>query len=229
MQFRIILILTALLLTTCAVIFIAHLEISKLKEEKNQLIDYNLTKSDSLKYYKSKDGQEVAVAPIIDLTTRNARALQTDERVGFVKKFKGVNKRLNNVEEASRTEAIAKGKFKMNIVGGKEVSDWSGVVTGTVTPSDSSEFTFFVNEDAESPRTFNNNDKWFNIKGTITKDSIEVIPYVPIPLEEVRIWERKHKLLGIRFGRKIYTSQITSPNPYVKIISHEVIRIGKKK
>jgi hypothetical protein len=200
--------MSAVIIALMGTLWIAKSQVDKLRNEKNQAIAYIKAGNDSTTYYRNAHGIEVAKNEVLDLTVRNAKDLQDDERLAWIRNFESVNKRLNNIEQASRTTMQIVGDFKIPLGDTTIVN-----IDSTITRA----------------RKFDNHNEWFRIKGIVTSDSIVTTPYIPVPLESVIVWERKHKFLGIRFGKKQYSSETSSPNPYVHILKHEVIRIGKKK
>lgn len=190
------------LVATLAVV-VRRLEIMKV--ERDQLVQYSLEKSDSIEYLKTKNGQIIARSTVQDLTIRNLRKLS--DNLPWIKQFEGVNRRLNNVEQATKLTAQVVGNFQFPLRD-TTIINLDSIVT--------------------KAKVFNNKDKWFPIKGVVFSDSITTTSKIPVPLQSILLWERKHKFLGIKFGRKKWTNQTTSENPYVKITEHQIIRIGKK-
>lgn len=192
--------------------------ISTLKEERDQSLDYIKSKDDSITYYVNAYGRQTARLKTSELTNRNMKELMETRELEWVKQFKSVKKNANNLESASQVSAVATGEFLIplnNISWTIDASDSNIVMRDTV---------HFC-----PPRHFDNHNEWFRIQGKVTTDSIVVTPMVPIKLESVVTWERKRKFLGIRFGKKEYYSEISSPNPYVEITEVKVIRVGRKK
>lgn len=202
-----ILVLSLLLLVAGTTIFFLTEKLDTALGERDQAISFNNSKDDSLTHYISKYGQEVAKNHIQDLTVRNLRKMQHDERLSWISKFDGVNKRLNNVEQATRTTAHIVGSFHIPLA-----DTVYKHVDGTLVKA----------------KTFNNKDPWLNLSGVITGDSVLTKADVPVPLESIILWERKGKFLPKVFGRKEYSTQTTSANPYVKITKHELTRFAKK-
>lgn len=194
--------------------------ISILKEERDQSLDYIKSKDDSITYYVNAYGRQTARLKTSELTNRNMKELMETRELEWVKQFRSVKKNAKNLESASQVGAVATGTFSM--------------------PLELNEFYLFdkdgnlvkkpIDTVAVCPtRHFDNHNEWFRIQGKVTADSIVVTPMVPIKLESVVTWERKRKFLGIRFGKKEYYSEISSPNPYVEITEVKVIRVGRKK
>lgn len=204
MQFKIILICIILSLAGGLFVTLRHME--KVKTERDQAIDFNNIR-DSVMYYRNKVGQEVARARVSELSASNALAMLDDERLVWIKNFESINKRMNNLEQASRTIAVAMGKFRIPLRDTTIVT-----VDGSV-----------------KAKTFDNHNEWFRIKGMVLEDTVVTTPIIPVPLQSVITWKRKHKFLGIRFGRRQWFTETSSDNPYVKITLHEVIRVGKKR
>jgi hypothetical protein len=204
---RIIIILSTLILLLITVLTIVVRQLQTVKEERDQAIDYTLQKDDSIQYLKTKNGQVSAKAYVQELTIRNLKKLSESKDLAWIKQFEGVHKRLNNVEQATKLTADVVGNFKIPL-----------------------RDTTIINLDSSVTKahTFNNKDKWFPIKGIIFTDSITTTSKIPVPLESILLWERPHRFLGIRFGKKSWSNQTSSPNPYVKITDNKIVRIGKK-
>lgn len=182
-------------------------------DERDQAISFNNARGDSLKHFVNKAGEASVRASVSDLSAANARKMADDERLSWIRKFEAVNKRLNNIEQATRTTAVATANFRIPL---RDTIIWKK---------------FNLNKDSTQvlARSFDNHIEWFRIRGFVLSDTVVTDPYVPIELQTVFLWERKRKILGIRFGRKQWFSESASTNPYVEIKKHEVIRIGRKK
>lgn len=185
----------------------------RVKKERNQAIEFSNARQDSIEYFKNAWGRETARSAVLDLTIRNARRLQSDERLAWVRQFESVNKRMNNLESATRTVARAVGEFKIPIDTTTQ-QGWTWLDDSTwLQPN---------------VRTFDNHNEWIHIRGTITADTVVVYADAKVPIESVVVFERK-KFLGLRIGRKQWFTESASPNPYVKITESTVIRVGKRK
>jgi hypothetical protein len=208
MQIKAILILSAIIIGMSGAMVIAWRQLNKARDERDQAVEFNNIRDDSLQYFRNKAGHEVARAQVSELSASNARAMLEDERLAWIRNFESVNKRLNNIEQASRTTAVAMGNFRIPL-----------------------RDTMILNIDSflTKVKTFDNHNEWFRIRGMVLEDTVVTTPIIPVPLQSVLTWQRKRKLLGIRFGRKQWFSETASENPYVKITKHEVIRVGKKK
>lgn len=191
-------------------------KLQQVKTERNQAIEFNNAREDSLVYYRNGMGQEIARNAVLDLTLRNIQRLRSDERVSWISKFDGVNKRLNNLESATRTVAQAIGIFTIPVAS---------------VPEDTLDWATWLNDSTwagpQHIRTFDNHNEWIRVRGTIT-DSVVVRVDAYVPIENVVFWQRK-KVVGLRIGRKHWFSETSSSNPYVKITESTVIRVGKRK
>lgn len=188
-------------------------KLQQVKTERNQAIEFSNARADSIDHFKNLWGRETARVSVLDLTVRNMRRLQSDERLAWVRQFESVNKRMNNLESATRTVAKAVGEFKIPIDTTAR-KDWTWLDDSTwLQPN---------------VRTFDNHNEWIRIRGTITADTVVVLADANVPIESVVLFERK-KVLGMRIGRKQWFTETASPNPYVKITESTVIRVGKRK
>lgn len=191
-----------------AAIFLLTKQNKRLRLEKNQAISFDLARQDTIKIIRNENGKLSARIEVEDLTNRNLRALREDDRLFWITQLDIVNKRMNNVEQVSRTTARVVGNFKIPL----------------------RDTTIFVNDSLpQRVRTFDNHDKWLRVSGIITPDTIEVVPFVNIEIKTVIVWQRKHKLLGIRFGKKQYFGESVTENPYATITNMEITRIGRKR
>lgn len=179
----------------------------ELREEKENVILF--AKQDSAKlttYYTNKLGEEVAKTQAIVLTSSDAKDLQNTEKLAFLSEFEGLNKRLNNLDVATRTTARLVAEFKIPLG------------DTTIIMPDSSRL---------KARNFDNHNEWIELKGTIFPDSVVIKPVVTVPLVSVDYWQRR-KILFFRIGKKDWFHETTSKNPYVHITKNEVTRIKKK-
>jgi hypothetical protein len=181
-------------------------KISRLKEERKQVIDFSNSQKQQLTYYQNKLERETAKVGVLNLTLNSARDLINNERLAFVQQFNGVNKRLNNLEQVSRTTALV-------------VSEWRIPLRDTVLVNIDSTLT--------TARVFSYADSLNRVSGIIVGDQITPKIEIMVPLQGVVYWERR-KILGLRIGRKKWFSDITSTNPAVKIKEHEVIKVTKR-
>ena len=210
MNLKAISICIAAVLVLTGLLAIVQAKYERAVEERSQAIKYSLAKDDSLAYMKTKLGKESARSTVLDLTLRNLQRLQSQERLAWVKQIEGVNKRMNNVEQITSTTARAVATFKIGL------KDTTVVIQTDTT---------------EIPKSFHalafdNKDKWIRIRGYVMPDTLVAMPEVYVPLQSVVYWQRR-KFLGLKIGKKDWFKQTTSPNPYVRITSDELIRVSK--
>jgi len=178
-----------------------------LREQNKQITQYAIQKSMEVEYYKLENGQLVATkdAAILDLKT--VKKLSEDKDLQWIKQFEGIKKNLRNLETATQinTETIVSMK---------------GNITDTVVVVDSTEHKAF---------SFDNSDKWMEVKGVVIPDlkTVDTFVKVQVPIEGVMFWKRK-KVLGLRIGGKEWSSEFTSPNPYTKITNLNQILIKRR-
>jgi len=178
-----------------------------LREQNKQITQYAIQKSMEVEYYKLENGQLAATkdAAILDLKT--VKKLSEDKDLQWIKQFEGIKKNLRNLETATQinTETIASMK---------------GNITDTVVVVDSTEHKAF---------SFDNSDKWMEVKGIVITDlkTVDTFVKVQVPIEGVMFWKRK-KVLGLRIGGKEWSSEFTSPNPYTKITNLNQILIKRR-
>jgi hypothetical protein len=180
-------------------------KVNRISSDRDQALEFIRRDSIELSYYKSKYNTEIAKSERLTLSVYNAQKLINTERLAWIKQFNGVNKRLNNLENTTKTTAQLVANFKIPLSDTTIVQPDSTVLRA---------------------RKFNNNNKWIELNGIILPDTVNIQPVVNVPIQEVLYWQRK-KFLFLRIGKKEYFSEVTSPNPYVKFTQHEVIRIKK--
>lgn len=176
--------------------------------DRDQAIDLVKHKDDTVSYYQNKLDRETARSSVIELSARNASRLRDTRELEWLRQFEGVNKRLNNVEQASKVTARVVGNFKIPL-------------------GDTTIFNF--DNTMVKARKFDNKDKWLRNWGIVLPDTVVSHVTMDVPIESAIFWQRKHKFLGMRFGKKLWTSEAASPNPYAHITENKIIRIGKKK
>lgn len=203
---KLILIMGGTIIALIASLTFAQKRIQTLKIDRDQAIAFNNARADSLERYKNKYGIVVSRAEVLDLSLRNMQKMREDERLFWLREFESLNKRLNNVEQASRVTAEIVGNFKIPI---QEVPIYRG-------------------DSLFQVRTFDNEDPWLRVSGVILKDSIEVIPNVKLDIKTVFLWERK-KFLGLKIGRKEFYAEVLTDNPYATIRSVEVTRVSRRR
>lgn len=197
-----------IVLTISALIVMGNL-LGTAIEERDQAVSFTLAKDDTIQYLTTKNGQISAQTHVQELTIRNMRRLQSDERLSWIRNFEGINKRMSNLESATRTTAVAVANFKIPLG------------DTTIIMPDSTKV---------HARTFDNHNEWYRIKGFVAGDTLVTTPEVTVPLESViYLGKRTKKILFFRVGPREVLSETTSPNPFVKITKSEVIRVTKRK
>lgn len=201
----------AVLLALCTgVIIFQEKEISNLKTEKQGVIDLAKLGTDSVvTYYKNRLNRETARTSAILLSSRDAADLKNTKDLAFIKQFDALNRRMNNLDQATSTTAKLVANFQIAL-GDTAIHVYHHGDTSTI-----------------KGRKFNNHNKWIELKGVVYPDSIHIDPVVNVPLESVDYWQR-NKILFLRIGKKKWFHETTSPNPYVHITKNEVIRIAKR-
>jgi hypothetical protein len=178
--------------------------ISRLKQERTELIDFSNSRDDSLKVYVNKFGHEVAKTEVLQLSVRNTKQLLENDRLKFLNEFKSLNKRLNNLEQATKTIAEYSREVSIPILGDSDSIEGS---SGT--------------------RTFSMVDSLNSIHGWIKTDTVLLKFKAVVPIYSVVYWQRK-RWAGLRIGKKEWFSEVTSTNPNVTIKKHSNIQIRKK-
>jgi hypothetical protein len=220
MQIKIISILGAAVILLGVTVGLLIKRIDTVKTERDQAIEFNNARTDSVEYFKNAWGREAARVEVRDLTIRNMNRMHTDERLSWIRQFESVNKRMNNLESATRTVARVVGEWEVPITTPdtpRVVDDWSWV----------NDTTWLIPD----IRLFDNRDEWIRIQGTITADTVVVHADAKVPVESVVVWQRKKFLGLLRMwpAGKEWFSETASPNPYVRITESTVVRVGKRK
>lgn len=178
---------------------------SNLRIERDQAVQFSNSKDDSLIRFKNKLGEEVVKTSVLNLSLSNTKKLLEDERLSILKHFNGVNKRLNNLEQVSKTEA-----------------SYDKVIDVPILPSvDSSGF-----------RTFVYRDSLNSVEGWIKPDSVKIKLHADVPIYSVLYWQRRKNkwLLGLRaLAGKEWFDETMSTNPSVTIRQHSTIQIKKRR
>jgi hypothetical protein len=74
-------------------------------------------------------------------------------------------------------------------------------------------------------RTFEYSDQWIQFSGIVDTSDIHINYLGTIPLNISTYWRRKHKFLGIKFGRKVHFVDATSANPNIDITGLKSFKI----
>jgi hypothetical protein len=172
------------------------------KDRADQIANYALIARDSAIIYKNKYDQAVTQVEAARLDNASLGKLREDLE-DITSQFEGINKRLNNVESLSKVTLSA-------------VTNLKGDLADTVIVKDS------VKVDAYK---FSLGDKYYSVTGIAIPSlkTIELTPSFNADISTAAFWKRKHRFFGIRFGKKEYTAQITSDNPYVKFSNYKFV------
>jgi hypothetical protein len=198
-KFKIISGLGAFVLILMYITTLLWLKANRIQQEKEQVIAFH--NSDSIGHSKTKDGGETVTTPIVPLTPQDIKKLMEDERLEFIKQFTAVNKKLNNLESVSTTTAKIVTGFKLNKID-----------------------TFIPLKSDTALEMYEYQDEFNYIK--LVKDSLTL--NINVPIHRVDYWQRRRKFLGIRFGQKVWTSEVYSPNTKVVVTEHSVVRAKKR-
>lgn len=172
------------------------------KDRVNQVTQYALIVRDSAIVYKNQYGNAVVQIEAARLDNVTMSKLREDLKE-ITSRFDGVNKRLNNVESLSKTTLVA-------------VTTLEGEMQDTVVVKDSVQINAYK---------FSLGDKYYQVEGLAIPalKQVTVTPSFSATTYSITYWKRKHRVLGIRFGKKQYKSEITSDNPYLKFSDHKVV------
>jgi hypothetical protein len=172
------------------------------KDRVDQVTQYALILRDSAVVYKNKYGDAVTQVETARLDAHNMKGLK-EQLEDITSRFNDINKRLANVEYASKATLSVVAKLE-------------GVSSDTVVVVDSVEVPAFQ---------FSAFDPYFKVEGVVIPSlkKVTVTPSFSAEVYAITYWKRKHKFLGIRFGKKQYKSEITSSNPYLKFSDYKVV------
>lgn len=187
--------------------------IMRLNTENEQLVKVATDSGRIARTHINLYGKAISKNNVLDLTLRNARAIQAQE-LAFIRQFEGVKKNLKNLETAFRSQSEVLIKLKL------KNKDTIIVQTQNL-----------ASQDTINAIHFSYGDNYNIIQGIVLSDTTQLDGYIAVPIDGVNYWQRKHKFIfkNWRIGKKQYFSEITSPNPWVHITQHEFINIGRKK
>ncbi len=192
-----------LLILSIGANYLAVQKISTLSDEREQLVQAANDSGRIAHTYINLHGLEVSKNKVLVLDLKNARDLKNDPSLSFVKEFAGVRANLKNLESTLRAEIEAK------------------ITTQSVLGHDTTVNGIHV-------RLAKISDKWNSFITTLKGDTVKLEGKITAPIKGVMYWERKHKVWFVHFGRKIWTSELYSDNPMVKITEQEYIKIVKR-
>lgn len=176
-------------------------------EANRNLVTYATQKDAFLTYYVNEYNKEVAKKDAVVLEYSTFKKLAEDNHLEYLKNFEGLKRNLKNLEVATN-------------INSETIANLKGGMTDT---------TYVVDSTAHRAFSFNISDEWMEVKGVAIPDLKEIRPSVRVnvPIQGVMYWERK-KILGLRLGRKKYSTEFTSPNPYTKITNTEQIIVKRR-
>lgn len=172
------------------------------KQRTSQAITFFMVARDSAILYQNKYKETVTQVEAARVDAATLSKLREDLK-DITSRFDNLNKKLNNVEQLSKTTVAA-------------VAEFSGGLVDTVVVRDSAQVAAFK---------FEVGDQHFQVEGLAIPSlkQVQLKPSFSAEIYAVTYWQRKRKFLGIRFGKKEYKSEITSDNPYLKVSQHRVV------
>ena len=190
-------------------------KIAVLHQENEQLVKVASDSGRMARTYINLYGKSISKNNVLDLTLRNARAIQAQELV-FVKQFEGVKKNLKNLEAAFHSQSQVLINLKLKTRDTTIIKHHHGDT---------------IKSDSIDAKTLYYQDDYNFVSGLVTSDSTQLYAEISVPIDGVTYWQRKHKFIfkNWRIGKKQYFSEMTSANPWVHITQHEFINIGRKK
>ncbi len=176
----------------------------KAKKEVKQVERVAEVAHDTDHYYRDLYGREHADKEIAQGDLRVIRALY-GRRLDSVSRQLGVREKQISVLESAL--ATAKGQFTTVLVRDSTSGPW------------------------RNGYQFRYSDSFTVITGDVDSSLAHVscAYLVEVPIDLATYWRRKHKLLGVRFGRKVYRVDASSRNPSVHLSGLESIVVRKGK
>lgn len=171
------------------------------KTEREQAIKFVTAGKSQLAQYKNSNGILINKTELLELTLSNTQKLADTERLRYLKEFDKLKKDLRNLQNA--------GSFEWMLV------------------EDSIPFTEVVIPCKDSIKLFHYNllDE-FNHISAMVLDTPKV--EIRVPFYTTLLWERRHKFLWWRVGKKEYSVESYTPNKLVKVTKQELISVNKK-
>ena len=204
---RVSIILFVLLAITTGLIVNQERKIDQLQVERQQLISFATRDSAAAATYRNKLGHQVTQTEISELSRRNAEDLLNTQRLSWIKELEGVKSNLKNIENAVKVQALATADLKM------QLRD-----TVLITAAG----------DTVRAHNFDYADKYDFYQGVLEGDTtVMVRARISVPLEGALFWQRR-RILGLRIGRKQWSTEYTSPNEWVTISGVDFIKIQKR-
>lgn len=176
----------------------ARIEATKQTKEAVRIANH---KTEETTFYKNKlSGMEVAVVKQMEISQSNVKSLIETQELKFIKQFDGLRKDYKNL--------LTAGQFHGHVdTGGIPMTPVDGMICDSV----------FL---------YKYKDEYNDIEAmVIQKPKIEI----KVVIDDVITWERKNKFIfkKWRWGEKIYSRQIVSPNKLIKIDSASSFTIRK--
>ena len=188
------------------IIWIQSAILCNVREDRNRLQDNQRTLLDSITYYRTENGKNVASVQRLELSVAEVKA----ERRDLIEQCRNLNIKIRRLESfsTSRTQTML---------------DIESIVHDTVIVR---RYESFVIHD--TLKSFLWKDTWVTIQGLITEDSIRChIESVDTLRQAVHRVPRK--FLFIRYGTKAIRQEIFSSNPHTRIVYTEYVELKKGK
>lgn len=189
--------------------------IMRLNTDNGQLIKMANDSGRVARTYINLYNEEVSHNKVLELSMRNVGALRNTPELAFVKKFAGVNKKMNNLEETIKVQADVIARLKLSN------HDTLAQTQNFASPQ----------PDSIAGKSFTYGDEYNIINGLVLPDTTQLFVDIQVPIDGVVYWQKKHHFIfkNWRFGKKEYFSELSSPNKWVHISQHEFINVGRKR
>ena len=171
------------------------------EDDRDTAIGFANSKEMETERYNNSYNNAIARTKVIEISLANVQALRNTERLAHLKQFEGLKKKLNNLNESISIDS--------------EINEDSIPVSVITIPC------------ADSIKVFHYQlvDEW----NTISAMVIDTPKFeIKVPIRSAVYWQRKHKVLWWRMGRKEFSIDSYSPNKLVEIKEQELIRVTKK-
>ena len=169
------------------------------EDERDQAVRFATNQKEATGHYINKYNQEVAKVKQSEISQDNLKRLLETRELNHLKNFESINKRLSNIESFQTISMSVRG--------------------------DSIKLVPVFLKDSLRAFRWEIKDEYNDISA-IVLDSPKF--KMDIPLHAVAIWQRK-KFLGLRIGKKFWSTEAFTPNKLVRIDSITSFSVIKRK
>lgn len=175
------------------------------KKEKVPAVQYVNPLTDTVRHYKDLYGTEHAQ---IQAELNNHAAIDATHRQMIDSLLKRIHLKDKQLQDMSEVVASASGSFQAPLQ--------SVIIHDTINGQP---------EDVKA-KSFTWSDEYMHESGIVYPDRIDVSYAMQLSFTTTSYWKRKHHLLNIGWGKKIYYLDASCPNPNVSITGLRAIKIN---